>query len=137
MQLLVQFFNQVHAASTVVHLFAFASSIQIISTYTTIPSTGLSVPLLIILLAELLDTYIVFVGVFGYAGKVYLTSETVLEELKRRGKGMKAKKIPKMLRSLPTLKIGFGTGNFIDQTTPLVFLSANNARIVDLLLLKK
>jgi len=136
MQLLVQLFNQVHAKSIVVQLLFISSVIQIVTTYSIISVFQLPLPMFMILLLELLDGLLTIFGVYGFAGKVYSTSKKVVDELKRRSRGMKDKHGSKLVKSFPELKIGFGVANFIDQTTPLVILSFNNARVVDLLLLK-
>jgi len=136
MQLMSELFNQVHSGSTILQSFVLASAFYIISCYT-IFCSKLSSLILILIFVELLDAVVVFVGLFGYAASDYSTSRKVVDELKQSCKVMKFEPVQKAKNALRVMKIGFGSANFIGQTTTLVSLSFNNVRVVDLLLIKK
>jgi len=65
------------------------------------------------------DTNFLIVGVFGFAARVHSTSKKVTKKLKVNERKMKRR----IVDSLPVLKIGFGSANFVDETTPIVNLN--------------
>ncbi|CAL8121520.1 unnamed protein product [Orchesella dallaii] len=137
LRLLIQIFNQVYANGIVVHLLIFISVAQVSSVYCLIRCVGLPAPILFTLLFIVVDSYVVVVGVYGCAGEVNKASKLVTSRLKRTSRNAKGILARKMTSGFPDLRIGFGSANFIEQTTPLEFINFNNCRIVDLLLFKR
>ncbi|CAL8121240.1 unnamed protein product [Orchesella dallaii] len=132
-QLLLQLFNKLHASGFVVYLLLVVGLGQITCTYICIRYSGIPLPVAIMLVFEALDCYLVILGVYGFAGDVNTTSKIVLQTLQCKLKGEK-KIVRKELKSLSVLKMKFGTANYIDKMTPLIFINFNHGRIVDLLL---
>ncbi|CAL8121238.1 unnamed protein product [Orchesella dallaii] len=137
LRLLIQRFNDVHANGILVHILLLISVSQIVSVYSLIRCGGLQYPILITLLFISFDSYITLIGVFGSAGEVNQTSREVTVGLRRKGFKVKSIMVQKMMKAFPDLRIGFGSVNFIEVTTPLQFLNFNNLRIVDLLLFNR
>ncbi|CAL8121428.1 unnamed protein product [Orchesella dallaii] len=135
-QLLMQLFNETHAGSIMLYLLLVACSGQIICSYVSIRSSGIPLPIVIILILETIDAYVIIIGVYEFAADVNTTSSKLVEKLRRRRDG-KTGIVQKFMDSLPVLRVGFGSANHIDKSTPLVFVNFNHARLVDLLLLKQ
>jgi len=91
----------------------------------------MSLPVLLFFVGGIVDAVAIILGIYGYDGSVYSTTQMVMDDLKEKSRKMKGNSGTKMLNSLLILKIGFRSANFIDQTTPLVFLSFNNSRVFD------
>ncbi|CAL8121246.1 unnamed protein product [Orchesella dallaii] len=132
-QLLLQLFNKLHAGGFVVYLLLVVGLGQITCTYICIRYSGIPLPVVIMLLFEVTDCYLIILGVYGFAGDVNTTSIIVLQTLQCKLMGEK-KIVRKELKSLSVLKMKFGTANYIDKMTPLVFINFNHGRILDLLL---
>ncbi|CAL8121518.1 unnamed protein product [Orchesella dallaii] len=137
LRLLIQIFNQVYANGVAVHLLILMSVAQVSSVYCLIRCVGLPAPILFTLLFIVVDTYVVIVGVYGCAGEVNKASKLVTAELRRISRNANGILARKMTSGFPDLRIGFGSANFIEQTTPLEFLNFNNCRIVDMILFKR
>ncbi|CAL8101615.1 unnamed protein product [Orchesella dallaii] len=89
----------------------------------------------IVLLA--VDTWLVIVIFYGFAGMVHYTAKRVSREIKGMTGLMENPTFQKYLLSCPILSIKFGTTNFIEMSTPLRYQDFCIARFVDLLLLGK
>ncbi|CAL8121244.1 unnamed protein product [Orchesella dallaii] len=134
-QLLLKLFNEVHASNIIINFLLVVGFAQVMCTYICIRSSGIPLPVIIVLIFEILDCYILILGVYGFAGDVNTTSIIVLETMRCKLVGGN-KIVRKELQSFSELKTGFGTANYIKKMTPLVFINFNHARIVDLLLLR-
>lgn len=76
-------------------------------------------------------------GLYVFVGDVHETSKKCLRKLKQGYFLTKVKKYKRMIRSLPIVKINFGSTNYVEKLTPVVFEHFTLLRIIDTLLVSK
>lgn len=149
LQLMVQYFNAISSSQLVATLIAFgsvqvASVLQLFrSSSATSQSASLTFhqyavkySIVIFSLSILINMTITIIFLFGFCGRVNEASSKALLRLRRFSEFKTSTQYEKILRSLPTLKIYFGSTNFIEKQTPVVFQLFLLERIVDVLLLQ-
>ncbi|CAL8121226.1 unnamed protein product [Orchesella dallaii] len=134
LRLMIQIFNGIHSHRIVVLLLILLSVGQVSSLYCLIRCLELPLPMLTTLVLIVFDSGITIIFVFGCAGELNGTSQLVTAALKRQGSMVKSMLVSKTMTGIADLRIGFGSVNFIERTTPLQYLNFNALRIVDLLL---
>lgn len=72
---------------------------------------------------------------YGFCGNVNFTSEKCLRWLQHEPKVQKSVYLKILVRSLPPLKVKFGSVNYISKLTPVVFQQFTNERIIETLLI--
>ncbi len=118
--------------------------LQVISVVNLVLESWSSVPIMVNLFygATFLESFLVVLVGYGFAGDLHLVSKHTLARLKAQvlskdyGRfGRKEHKYKKaFVMSCQVQKIKFGLSNFIEKTTPPVFQLFCSDRIVDLLL---
>lgn len=140
--LLVATYNE--AMRTLLFMFLFTCGVtQVISAVTLITQpNSVSLPPLVYLFfgGVFIETILIILVVYGFAGDFYQTSETSLAKLNqvvRSGRMQKKERKfrEKYLLSCQVQKMNFGLSNFIEKTTPLIFQLFCLERIIDILLL--
>jgi len=76
-------------------------------------------------------------AVYGTAGNVSVVSSSLKGKLQRRKGVIGSREFKRAALAVPLMKIQFGSSNFVDKFTPLVFLSFNIERAIELLLIDK
>lgn len=77
--------------------------------------------------------------VFGFVAEVHFKSWNCMKKLKENSRKMgnprSVKLYMKILKSLPVVHVSFGSTNFIEKLTPVVFQQFATERLIDALLL--
>lgn len=86
--------------------------------------------------------FVVTTLVYGFCGEVHDASNKGMKRIKKYAhvdgrSSRKMKMFRRVASSMPVLKINFGSGNFVEKSTPIVFQQFTIERLVDLLLLSK
>ncbi|CAL8145171.1 unnamed protein product [Orchesella dallaii] len=142
LQLLNKYFNEAHVGVIFITMMT-CSLVQtcvayVIAGILTTATPTLSVPVVFVDLALLVDTTLISLYIFGKAGEVYSLSSGVLIKAQSStlNRSTRARKVRlKFFKSCAPLKVYFGINNFIEKETPLKFLNFSIDRFVDLLLL--
>jgi len=82
---------------------------------------------------------VIIVAVFGVCGCVHYEARSCVREMKRVTliSGWKEKVLQRKVKALPVIKIELSSDNFVEKSTPFVYIGFVMARIVDSLLLSK
>lgn len=106
---------------------------------------SVSWPLKLFFVSVVVETVVIILVVYGFAGDFYQDSVNGLDNIRKQvnrsssqfGYKSKIRKyFTKFLVSCPPMKIRLGLSNFIEKTTPLVFQMFCTCRIIDVLLVR-
>lgn len=138
-QILLGEFNGLYS-NTLVFLQVIASTSLISPMYSLIcylkGEVNMPVVVLVLYFILVMDGIVVLHVVFGFAGDFYQDAVEGRTILKGCHLLMRCKQFRWFCRSCPTLKVMFGSTNFIDKVTSLVFLHFCICRLLDLLLIR-
>jgi len=149
MQLLIESFNGAHSSFLVLLLMGICIA-QVISCYVIVAFFNIktqvddaqygknhSISMLLLNLVVFVQAGLVTLTTFGIAGNVFATSHDVKRKIDRLPDVVGNRRNKRIARSIPSMKIRFGSSNFVDKFTPLVFTNFNMARAIDLILIDR
>lgn len=82
-----------------------------------------------------LQNAVASMGLYVFVGDVHHKSKRCIQHLKQNLLLKKSAIISKIIKSMPSLKITFGSTNYVEKLTPVVFEHFTILRIIDTLLL--
>lgn len=85
----------------------------------------------------LLNNGISCMSLYIFAGDIHETSKTALKKIKYTVVMKTPKIYSRYIKSLPIVRAKFGSTNFVEKLSPVVFQHFTVARIIDVLLLSK
>lgn len=141
MQILVRLFNAI-SSSLLVFFLIFLTIMQVLYGFLLLsnPEELEGNLLMQVFLFLVLTNGVVGVSlVFGFCGEIHDKSwkcmETLKENSRKLGNPKSVRLYRRILRSLPVVHVSFGSTNFIEKLTPVVFQQFATERLVDAMLL--
>jgi len=136
---MLQIFNQIHSGILVVLLVFFKMG-MILAAVVLLSKSNSNIFVNLILYQFVLYAIIFILIIFGNCGNVHQSSCETLTTMRRKleyfdeSSGVEKRRRMRVVKSLPVVKIKFGSTNFIEVTTPFVYLQFVLQRIVDCML---
>jgi len=143
LKILLEIFNQIHSRILVVFLvttkIGMVFSAVVLLSSGNVAKSNSNILVNMILCQYLLYATIFIMITFGSCGNVHQSSCEILSTMRKKAEyfdktGIEKRLVFRIIKSLPVLKIEFGITNFIEVTTPFMYLEFVLQRIVDCML---